>query len=229
MRRARPSAPSTIPASAGLLLGLAASALLFGTGCHAKFKKAAPTIDSVDVQVLINAGPQVYLGRMDSGDSLVANLVDLAVNVNQMVNEVQVADRIARAVDLHATNQALEQGFARTLGDGPPFPYVQDQAEARVQMEVVSYGMTAPFLGAQASFDYDIRVRIYQGTERVYSARTHCDTAAGAPTELSRALALVNNVQQFDMLTDPEIQQAFDDVAVWCGQEIIRKMRKHAG
>ncbi len=212
-----------------LLPLLLASSAWLGLGCHAKFKKYAPTIESVDVQVLTTSGPSVYLGRLDSGDGLLNNIVDLAVNVNQMVNEVQVANRIANAVEIAATNEALEGGFANTLRDGPPFPYVREGGAARVQMEVVSYGMNAPYLGAQASFTYDIRVRIYQGTERVYSARTSCDTAAGYPDSVSQALSLVNNIQQVNSLTDDEIQSAFDVVAQWCGQEIVRKMRKHAG
>lgn len=215
-------------ASLAVLAALSGS-LLLGTGCHAKFKKHAPTIESVDVQVLTSSGPYVYLGRVDTGDSLLANIVDLAVNVNQMVNEVEIANRIMGAVDLNKTNIALEQGFANTLQDGPPFPYVSDGGAARMQMEVVSYGMEAPFIGAQASFTYDIRVRIYQGSERVYSARTNCSTAAGYPDSLSQALALVNNTQQIQLLNDEDIQWAFDAVAQWCGQEIVRKMRKHAG
>ncbi len=211
-------------AAAGLL-----SSAMLGTACHAKFKKYAPTIDSVDVQVLTSSGPSVYLGRLDSGEGLVADIVDTVVNVSQAVNEAQVANRIAAAVEIGRTNEALERGFARTLQDGPPFPYVEDSGAARVQMEVVSYGMQAPYLGAQASFNYDIRVRIYKGAERVYSARTGCDTAAGYPDELSQALDLVNNRQQIDALTDKEIQDAFDAVAQWCGQEIVRKLRKHAG
>lgn len=205
------------------------SALVVGPGCHAKFKKYAPTIESVDVQVLTTGGPSVYLGRLDSGEGLVADIVDTAVNISQAVNEIQVGTRIASAVDIERTNAALEHGFARTLDGGPPFPYVEDGGAARVQLEVLSYGMEAPYLGAQASFKYDIRVRIYKGAERVYSARTTCDTAAGYPSEISQALDLVNNRAQIDALTDEEIQAAFDAVAEWCGQEIVRKMRKHAG
>lgn len=212
-----------------LLLALTGS-LLLGTGCHAKFKKAAPTLGQVDAQVIINSGPSVYLGRMDSGDSLVANIVDLAVNVSQAINEVEVADRIVNAVDVNRTNESMERGFAKTLGDGPPFAYVLDGAPATVQMELVDWGMIAPFIGAQAQFDYTIRVRIYKADgERVYSARTQCSTSAGAPPAVSRALGLVSNIKQIEMMSDEEIQGAFDAVGEWCGQEIVRKMRKHAG
>lgn len=199
-------------------------------GCHAKFKKNAPTIGQVDAQVLINSGPSVYLGRLNSGDSLVANIVDLAVNVSQVINEVEVADRIVNAVDLQSTNEAMERGFAKTLGDGPPFAYVLADAPATVQMEIVDWGMTAPFLGAQAQFDYTVRVRIYKADgERVYSARSTCSTSAGAPPAVSRALGLVSNIKQIEQMSDADIQGAFDVVGEWCGQEVVRKMRKHAG
>lgn len=215
-----------------LLLTLTAmsGSLLLGSGCHAKFKKNAPTLGQVDAQVLITSGPSVYLGRLDSGDSLLANVVDLAVNVSQAINEVEVADRIINAVDLERTNQVMEGGFAKTLGDGPPFAYIPADAPATVQMEVVDWGMTAPFLGAQAQFDYGIRVRIYKADgERVYSARTTCSTGAGAPPAVSRALGLVSNINQLEQMSDQDIQAAFDAVSEWCGQEIVRKMRKHAG
>lgn len=212
------------------LLLAALGSLLLGTGCHARFKKNAPTLGQVDAQVIINSGPSVYLGRLDSGDSLLANVVDLAVNVSQAINEVEVADRIQGAVDVSRTNEALERGFAKTLGDGPPFAYVLDNAPATVQMELVDWGMTAPFLGAQAQFDYTIRVRIYRSNgDRVYSARTQCSTGAGAPPAVSRALGLVSNIKQLETMSDADIQGAFDAVGEWCGQEIVRKMRKHAG
>lgn len=205
-------------------------ALPLTLGCHAKFKKHAPTLGQVDAQVLINSGPSVYLGRMDSGDSLVANIVDLAVNVSQAINEVEVADRIVNAVDLQSTNDAMERGFAKTLGDGPPFAYVLADAPAIVQMEIVDWGMTAPFIGAQAQFDYGVRVRIYKDDgERVYSSRTTCSTSAGAPPAVSRALGLVSNIKQIEQMSDADIQAAFDAVGEWCGQEVVRKMRKHAG
>ncbi len=213
-----------MPAPAMLLL------LPLALGCHAKFKKNAPTLGQVDAQVLISSGPSVYLGRLNSGDSLVANIVDLAVNVSQAINEVEVADRIVNAVDLQSTNEAMERGFAKTLGDGPPFAYVLADAPATVQMEIIDWGMTAPFLGAQAQFDYTVRVRIYKADgERVYSSRTTCSTSAGAPPAVSRALGLVSNIKQIEQMTDEEIQSAFDVVGEWCGQEVTRKMRKHAG
>jgi len=212
------------------ILGLALPAALLGPGCHAKFRKNAASLGAVDVQVLTDSGPTVYLGRVDTGNSLVANIVDLAVNVSQALNEADIARRIAQAVDLEKTNQALERGFANTLKSGPPFAYVPEGGNARVQMEVRHYGMTAPYLGAQASFDYDIRVRIYKADgERVYSAHTQCSTGAGAPPAVSQALGLVSNVKQIGTMTDDDIQGAFDVVGEWCGQEIVRKMRKHAG
>lgn len=210
------------------LLPLAAF-LLVGTGCHAKFKKHASSLGSVQTQVVNTGGVDVYLGRLNSGDGLVSAIIDTAVNVSQMINEAEVADRIVGAVDLGRTNAALAGGFDDGMGNGPPFS-VEAEAPNMYQMEVLEYGMEAPYLGAQAVFTYNVRVRIYQADgERVYSARTGCSTAAGAPPAVSRALGLVSNIKQLDQMTDAEIQDAFDVVADWCGHEIARKTRKHAG
>ncbi|MFT4623226.1 MAG: hypothetical protein ACI8PZ_001882 [Myxococcota bacterium] len=203
---------------------LAALSLLALPGCHAKFKRAAPAIGAVEVQVLTHGGPSVSLGRVNTGDGL----VDAVVNITQVVGESHTADRLAAAVDMERTNAALEQGLADTLATGHPFP-VSDSGDATLQLEVVDYGLETYALGAPASFDYDIRVRIYDGTERVYSARTRCDTAAGAPPPLASAIGVVNNRRQVERMEDAEIQAAFDAVAEWCGQQVVRKMRKHAG
>ena len=52
---------------------LAFAAVLASAGCHAKFKKHAPTLGSVNTQVLITGGPYVELGKV-SGVSIAGRI-----------------------------------------------------------------------------------------------------------------------------------------------------------
>ncbi|MBW1880024.1 MAG: hypothetical protein JRJ84_16805 [Deltaproteobacteria bacterium] len=207
----------------------AALAVLFAlsvTGCHAKFKKAAPGIDQVRTQTYAMTPPHVFLGKMvDDGP------VGIIVNVAQGVNEVAIRRRIQDAVDREDVATALHKGVAEGLGDGPPFSWTAGrEADATVQLEVANWGLEAYTLGAQGRFTYDVRVRVYTASgKRVYSARTNCDSMAGDPHELSQALGLVSNVDQIMEMEDHEIQAAFEEVARWCGMEIAMKMRQHGG
>lgn len=209
-------------------LGLLALVLL--AGCHAKFKKYAPTLGQVSVQTVTTGMPYVNLGKASGGDTTAENVAATVVNVVQAAKEVDQTRRLAQAVRIQDVNAALEAGFAETLGGGPPFALVSHEAPARVQLEVLDYGLNVPFIGAPGEFTYTVRVRIYTaGGERVYSSRSTCSTAAGAPTGLASALGVVNNVRQLKDLTDEQINEAFTGTAHWCGSLIVTRMRKHAG
>ncbi len=209
------------------------TAALATAGCHAKFKKYAPTLGSVRTQVIVTGGPTVDLGEMEgSGTGDLGDAVAAVVNVVQAVKEVDLARRIADAVDVRQVNDAMEQSLADTLGSGPPFAWTADEksAGALLQVEVLSYGLQVPGIGLPGVFTYELRTRIYKPDgERVYSARTECSVDAGDPKAVSVALGAVNNARQIKEMSDEDIQAAFDSVAAYCGQELVRKMRKHAG
>jgi hypothetical protein len=124
----------------------------------------------------------------------------------------------------------MQEGVAEVLGDGPPFAYTDDKAAANLQLEVLSWGLLVPYLGAPGEFYYDLRVRIYKPDgERVYKTRMHCSTAAGSPPAESLVFGTVDNVKQLEQMSDEQIQDAFDAVARWCGGQLVSKMRRHAG
>ena len=200
--------------------------LLLLTGCHAKLKREAPNMDDVRTQAFTTSGPVVQLGAIHD-DSLVAAVV----NTMQTVKAIEVARRIEDAVDIHGVNYALQEGIADGLQEGPPFAYTDAAAaDGTLQLEILAWGLRVPYLGAPGEFTYDVRVRLYSADgKRIYGQRTRCETAAGAPPEISMALGTVNNVKQLQEMSDEEIQAAFEKVAVWCGLEIVRKLRKHAG
>jgi hypothetical protein len=197
-------------------------------GCHARFKKAVGSIDTANVDLVVVGGPQVQLGYMYSG----VDLLDAVVNITQEVKSAKQTKRIASVVDIHQVNDQMYGGTADGLETGPPFAYRPDgtDADALVQIEVMSWGMDVPILGAPGVFTYDMRVRIYEDSgRRVYKGRLMCDTSVGAPPALSQALWTVNNVKQLDSLSDEEVQAAFDATAAWCGQQLVTQLRRHGG
>ena len=211
---------------------LALLALLTATACHARFKKYAPTLGEVRTQVMLTGGPYVHLGHVaGDGQGGLVDLAAVAINVTQTVKEIDQTERIARAVRVEGVNAAMEGSLARTLGQGPPFAWTdRPDAGGFLQIEVLSYGLEVPALGAPGLFTWHLRTRIYkQDGRRVYTARTDCSANAGDPSVASIVFGTVNNVKQLREMSDEEIQYAFEGVGAWCGQEVVRRMRKHAG
>lgn len=201
-------------------------------GCHAKFKREAPTLGEVRTQVVTTGGPYVELGQLAvATDNPLANLAIAAVNISQEVKGANLAGRIAGAVDIESINRSFNDGIAQTLQAGPPFAYTDSpEANATMQVEVLSYGLYVPSLGAPGVFTYDIRVRIYKKDgDRVYTTRHQCEIGAGTPDVTEAVLGVVNNVREIDEMSDAEINQAFATMAAWCGQTFVVKMRRHAG
>lgn len=201
-------------------------------GCHAKFKREAPTLGSVRTQVVTTGGPYVELGHVAvATDNALIAAAATVVNVVQDVKGMDLADRIAGAVDVQAVNRAFNDGVAQTLQAGPPFAYTDaPDAPATLQVEVLSYGLYVPAIGAPGVFTYDIRVRIYKRDgERVYKARHSCEVGAGTPGIPETVLGVVNNFAEMKEMSDAEIQQSFATLAAYCGQTFVVRMRRHAG
>jgi hypothetical protein len=194
-------------------------------GCHQRFKKNVGSVGDVRPQVLVTTGPSVMLGG-SSGDGLLA----AAVNVTQAVRSVNTAERLAGAVDIERVNSAFAESLVQSLGAGPPFGTTPDAKASVLQVEVISYGLEAPAMGMQGTFNYDLHVSIFKadGT-KVYNAHQGCNVAFGDASGLSQALGTVNNVKQINEMTDEEIQAAFEGAAAGCGQQLVMKIRQHAG
>ena len=215
--------------------------LLALLGCHAKFKKNAPDLHQVRVQIITSGGPYVTLGRFDSSvygppDGYVAPEMEMAaataVDVVQTINEIDLAEDLARRVDPAPLSQTMTQGLLETIQNGPPFELTTDpQVKHTLQIEVTSYGLTVPHLGAPGQFTFDVQARLYRGDtgKRVYSTSLSCDSAAGDPDAAEVAFSAVNNVQELEEMSDEQLQAAFNDMAYYCGTYFARRMRKHAG
>ena len=199
--------------------------LLLLLGCHARFKREAPLLGAVRTQVVNTGSPSVQLGYTDG-----SSLVGAIVNVVQAVNAINQTDRIANAVQIPDVDAALVQGVADTLGSGPPFAATLAPEAPLLQLEMLDYGVYVPYLGAPGVFTFDVRTRIYRpGGERVYRARTECSIGLGDPEAAAIVFGVVNNLGALKDMTDAQINSSFVRVGSWCGEEIVRKMRKHAG
>jgi hypothetical protein len=194
-------------------------------GCHQRFKKNVASLGEVRPQVLVTTGPSVLLGGA-AGDGLVA----AAVNITQAVKSVNTADRLAQAVDIDRVNSAFAESLVQALGAGPPFGTTPDPNASVLQVEVVSYGLEAPAMGLQGTFNYDLHVSIFKPDgSKVYNAQQGCNVPFGEASALSQALGTVNNVKQINEMTDEQIQEAFEGAAAGCGQQLVMRMRQHAG
>jgi len=203
-------------------------------GCHAKFKKNAPLIDQVRVEALTVGGPNVELGKVyvdaEEAGGLAA-LAGVAVNISQEIKEVNQEVRIAGAVNTDDIQDGLESGLVEALGEGPPFGSTEDSAHGDLlQLEIMQYGVHVPYLGAQASFTFDARARIYRGDgDRVYKKRMTCTGSLGDPNTVAVVFGTVNNVKALKEMSDAELNDAFIGMARYCGERFVLKMRKHAG
>lgn len=219
------------------------TALVLLSGCHAKFKREAGSLGSVRTQIVNTGGPYVELGKVgnpvddgndrhDSTAEAIGAIAALAVNIHQEVQGAKLADRIAKAVDPKAVNNAFNDGIRQTLQDGPPFAYTDDKdaAGATMQIEVLSYGLDVPYLGAPGQFTYDLRVNIYKKDgERVYKVRHSCAVGAGTPDISDVVLGVVNNVEGINEMSDADLNSAFTTMAAYCAETFVVRMRRHAG
>lgn len=199
---------------------LATAALLLA-GCHAKFKKHAPELGAVNPQVIaIAQGPSVVVGS--SGNAV--------VDVVSGIRSIDVANKLARQVDVEKVNAAFLAGLTETLGGGPPFGLTDKQKAPVLQVEVTNYGLTIPQMGGVGFFTYDLRVRIYdEDGERVYSTSTSCNVPVDGANAISQVLGMRDNLGNVLDMKKKEIQGAFDAAGDQCGRELVALMRKHAG
>ena len=163
--------------------------------------------------------------------NLLLDVAAIAVNVSQEIKEIDQTTRIYEAVDIYDVNDAMTMGLADTLGSGPPFAYSADSGtDATLQLEVLSYGLYVPYIGAPGEFTYTVRARMYRDSgERVYKKTLTCEVGAGSPGAGEMVLGVVNNIRELNEMTDEQINQAFADMAHYCGTRFVVKMRRHAG
>lgn len=203
------------------LLGVLALSLL--GGCHARFRQAAPHLGAVRTQIVSTSNPSVVFGA--GGEDFL--FLDEVLEADQ---GGRVSQRLDKSVDVSQMNAAFEAQLTETLADGPPFGLTEKKKAPLLQVEVQDYGMIVPTLGQQGLFFYDLAVRIYdRDGKRVYKTGLTCTTPAGDPMAISVALGTVDNARQVEDMRKREIQAAFGAAARDCANELVMRMRKHAG
>lgn len=200
-------------------------------GCHAAFKHQAGGLGDVQIRAMGAQYPQVNLAGSQNTATSTNDLLSAVVGVVQSTNEANLERRISRVVDAKQVSSVLVDSVAENLGDGPPFTAAVGKGAGNVlQLDVRRYGLNVAEFGEQGTFDYVVRMRVYNNqADRIYNGRVRCELPLGDPAIASRALGAVNNTRQINKMSDQELQAAFDNVASWCGERIVEKMRRHAG
>lgn len=179
------------------------------------------------MQVLTTGGPYVQLGYLPIDDD---GIVTEVVNVVQTVRSAYQVDRIEDAVVVSDIQDALTTGIVDTLDAGVPFATTRDDPDAPLlQIEVTSYGLLVPMPGMPGEFTVSAKARMYEPDgDRVYRKNLTCSLGMDVDG-LKGALPIVNNVEELNDMTDAEINALFGDMAWLCGQQLVMKMRQHAG
>lgn len=209
----------------------AASLITLSTGCHARFKQAAPGLDAVQLQVVTSGHATAELAHVPMGTGNdVIDAALLVANIGQEVRGWEQAARIGDAVEVEAVNGQLVAGITETLAAGTPFGITAARGAPLLQIELMEYGMAVPHLGAEGRFEYRLKARMYdESGRRVYRTRLTCDAGMRDPHLPEGALTLANNVRTLERMTDAQINEAFSAVARHCGQQLVVRMRRHAG
>lgn len=195
------------------------------SGCHARFKKLAPTLGEVYPQVHVTNEPNVQLGGTSDGTA-----VGDVVAIVQAGREASLTQDLRERLDTETPAEALRAGVMDSIGSGPPFVITDEKTGSVLQIEVVDMGMEVYDIGSPGVFNYDLRVRLYRDDGKLaYKTRLHCTTDVGTPDPVAVALSTVNNAKQLKEMSDAELQAAFDTVARDCGEKLAVRMRRHAG
>lgn len=214
--------------------------LLALLGCHSTFHKNAPDLHQVRVQVTMSGEPDVNLGKLDQQNQgpvsrvpQSGNMMDAqAMDAEQTASEIDLERNLARRVAPQPLTERMTQGLLDTTQDGSPFALTTDpQVKHTLQIDVTSYGLSVPYIGAPGQFVFDVQARLTRGDtgKLVYSTSLRCDTEAGDPVASAVALDAVDHVREIEKMSDEELQAAFNDMAYYCGTYFAERMRKHAG
>ena len=215
--------------------------LLALLGCHAAFRKEAAELHQVRVQVTMSGEPDVDLGKFDQQNqgpvSRVPqnseNMMDAqAMDAEQTADEVEIEAHLAQRVAPQPLSEKMTQGLLDTMQSGPPFALTANpQVKNTLQIDVTSYGLSVPYMGAPGEFVFDVRARLTRGDtgKLLYSTTLRCDTEAGDPAASAVALDAVDHLREIERMSNDELQTAFNEMAYYCGTYFAKRMQKHAG
>lgn len=212
---------------------------VFLVGCHARFKRYAPTLGDVSVQTLVVAGPSVDLGHVapppppqGQPPNVIAEAAAAAANIASDIEAARIAGRLARVVEPPALARELEGTVGNVLGGGPPFAYVPGQGPAggKLEIQITNYGLFVE--GSQPVFRIDLGARIYRAGDgkRVYSHAMSCSSAqgGGAWGPWGQLAGIAAAVALIESMNDNELRGAVLQAAQTCAGNFVSAMRRHA-
>lgn len=199
--------------------------LLSITGCHARYKRLAPSIDAVRTEVAVNNGPTVtlpYVQGVSQDDPIAA-----VVNITQAVRSVNTAAHLGRKVDPDQVNDVFQQQFAMELA-ATPFRHDPGAGDV-LRFELVDWGLEVPTVNSPGVFNYRLRVRGYRADgSKFYRGSVNCVMDAGTSGWIEMTPFGDNNPNRIKNLTAAEVQEIFDATAADCAGWTVDQLRRQA-
>ena len=214
---------SSVVFAAIALLGLSTT-----TGCHARFKRHAGTLGSVNTQVMVTGGPTVNVPTSSTG----VGLIDNVANIGMAVGASTTAGKIRSAVDVGQMSGTLETSLGDAIGRGAPFTLATDDgAGGLLEIDIRDFGVDAST--GVPDFRFQGVVKIYRSSDgwRVYRNGFRCSSRSGSYNAggMVGIGQSAGGLLQLSEMEDGDIRKAFDQQAEVCGQYLVMEMRKHAG
>ncbi len=208
----------------------ALAALVLLSACHQRFRTHVDSLDAVRAVPTTPVQPDVDLARIYTADPGVVGLMADSYNLTQMIKEGRMSSIIAEKLDAQGVSAAFVYGLREGLGDGPPFAETDD-AEAKLTLEVVDWGLDVSSSPFPASFSYKVRIRgVMPDGSKFYRASFRCLGDAGEAKWIDGwGWTSTRDERDLQALPAARIQETFDKAAYACGQDLAGQLRYHAG
>ncbi|MEZ4318538.1 MAG: hypothetical protein R3F61_13580 [Myxococcota bacterium] len=199
------------------------------SGCHGRFRRSVDSLSEVRLAPDTRVEPDVDLGRIYTADPGVGGMMADSYNLSQMLRENRMSAIVTEKLDPDQVSSAFAFGIRERLGDGPPFAAV-DQADARIELNVVDWGLSAGGYPFPAMFTYKVRARgVRSDGTRFYRATFRCTGDAGEARWIDAFGFGTANARGLETLPAEVVQETFDKAAFQCGHQFAEKLRYHAG
>jgi hypothetical protein len=211
-------------------LALLLAATAFG-GCHGRYKRNADSLGAVQVRVVtpVQPGVDVGGGEVSAGEgTAVQDAVELGVDIAVVVLASRVEQKLQKAVKPELTEGALAGALAEDL-EKADLPYaVKDKAKARMEVEVVDFGLSA--VNGAPSVYVVTRTRIWDRDGRkVYSSGETCELPVGEALNLpftdADELAALKRLED---LSPAQMRRLVQKTAGLCAARVARSLEKDA-
>lgn len=214
---------------------LLALALVALTGCHARYKKLAPSIGSVRPTVAQPGAPTLSLGSAAtpevSGD-VIEDVVDAAVAVGTITQAPKAQGVLRRAIQPEEVAAALEASLMQSPMEAALPHKIGPNGKHVMQVRVNDYGVDVS--GGAPVFFTSVSVRIDRKRDgkRVYRATTTCTEPLtdmpDIPLATVQKFQALQGLSEVAALTPEELEAIALTGIERCGQRVVERMARHA-